>query len=103
MIFYSHSDLTGDPTLLSTMFSEKSMGNFGFEANSYTFDFNPDFWDVMGKAQEILENNEQYETYFVDVLDQLHVDFEQLTGSWLQYNEQVTPPKWDINFNALQE
>ena len=57
----------------------------------------------MNKPQEILENNDTYERYFVDILDQLHIDFEELTGDWLVYNEQVTPAQWDINFDAIQE
>ena len=46
--------MVGDSTLLSTMFSEKSMGEFGFATSTLTFDFQPDFWDVMGRAKALV-------------------------------------------------
>jgi len=93
-------DLTWDIPGLTQQFADLNLGDWNFDGNTFDFNFNPEFFKVIEIVTEIIQNSDQFKDTILDVLDQLYIDFEQISGDVLVFDEATST--WSINFDALQ-
>ena len=91
------SDFLTNIAGLTSQFANLDLGNWQFNTDDWNIDITPDFLEILEIVQEILQNDEGSEAYFINILDQLYVDFEALTGDWIWFNEATGSWEFDIS------
>lgn len=90
------TDVFNNIGALTQQFADFNLGTWQFNADNWTFDISTAFLDIFDSVQNILQNDETFEIYFIDVLDQLYVDFEALSGDWVWYDTTLNQWQFDV-------
>jgi len=60
-------------------FDNLNLGEWDWNTDDWNFDLSPAFDEIIEIVSNIVQNDDEFEDYFIDVLDQLYVDFEELS------------------------
>lgn len=93
------TDLVNNIASLAQDVTNINLGSWDFITTDWSFDISPAFLDIIQMVKTIVDNNESFELYFIDVLDQLYIDFDALSGNWIWHNE--TSNRWQFDVDVL--